>query len=62
MACIFRFVILFWIDQEHVYVLLTRVCTKHGTYKGLGSKLLANCLAWAGASKSHLQLQSGATC
>lgn len=51
MAYIYRIVILFWIDQMHLYVLFTQVSVKQGTYKALGSKLPASCLAWAGASK-----------
>lgn len=58
MAYIYRIVILFWIDQMHVYVLLRQVCLKQGIYKGLVSKLSANCLAWAGASRFAIAIWS----
>lgn len=58
MAYTYRIVILFWIDQMHTYVLLTQTCVKQGTYKGLVSKLPANCLAWAGASKFSIAIWS----
>lgn len=54
MAYIYRIVILLWIDQVHAYVLLTQACVKQGTY----SKLPANCLVWAGASKFAIVIWS----
>lgn len=58
MAYIYRIVILFWIDRMRAYVLLIQVCLKQGPYKGLVSKLPANCLAWAGASKFAIAIWS----
>lgn len=58
MAYIYGIVILFWIDQMHLYVLFTQASVKQGTYKTLGSKLPASCLAWAGASKFAVAIWS----
>lgn len=58
MAYFYRIVILFLIDQMHIHVLFTQVSVKQGTYKELGSKLPASCLAWAGASKFAIAIWS----
>lgn len=51
MAYNHRTVILFWIDQVHVRILLTKLRVKQGICEGLVSRLTANCLAWTRASK-----------
>lgn len=58
MGYIYRIAILFWMDQMHLCVLFTQVSVKQGTYKALGSKLPASCLAWAGASKFAIAIWS----
>lgn len=51
MAYNHRTVILFWVDQVHVCILLTKLRVKWGICEGLVSRLTANCLAWTRASK-----------